>query len=255
MKLSTIVSVSIENLKLFCEVKKQGNHFIFRDSSQPDKYYHNYTFLGSNQNYHPAQVQAYYQQAVENNDVFFMIKIDEVPVDITPWKLLGTPIIDENLYFYAPLEHIQPGSKKSVLCKRVETEDFDLLEQMLFDGSKQYGEEYARKNAQHRLKVLQHHPDRFQCYFVYQREEVVGYLFTIIYQQWAELDDFWILPDHQKQGFGSGLLHYVLSQLKQQGIRDVFLMADKNDTPKEMYAKMKFEVAGACTMLRWMLKD
>jgi len=49
---------------------------------------------------------------------------------------------------------------------------------------------------------------------------------------------------HQRKGFGSHVIRYLLKQCHDQGIENAFLLTDSNDTAKDMYIKTGFSIVG-----------
>ena len=77
---------------------------------------------------------------------------------------------------------------------------------------------------------------------------------TIDYKDAAKLENFSILEEYRKKGYGSCLFNHVLNELKTLGIKDIYLTADYEDTPKVMYERMGFTMVGRSYQVREVFK-
>ena len=71
--------------------------------------------------------------------------------------------------------------------------------------------------------------------------QVVGSTDVIVREQTAEIDNFYVLPSHQRQGIGSQIQQFVMEQYED---KTIILVADGEDTPKDMYAKQGYQFIG-----------
>ena len=74
--------------------------------------------------------------------------------------------------------------------------------------------------------------------------KAIGFVSSFTYKDAAKIEDFVIMDEYQRKGYGSCLFSYVIEELKKKGIHDIYLVADLEDTPKVMYAKMGFTEVG-----------
>ncbi|MCB2290896.1 GNAT family N-acetyltransferase [Clostridium sp. CS001] len=65
----------------------------------------------------------------------------------------------------------------------------------------------------------------------------------------AKIEDFDILNDYQRKGFGTSVVKYLLEEAKENSVEFVYLITDSVDTAKEMYKKCGFKKAGEKTEL------
>ncbi|MEK6265253.1 MAG: GNAT family N-acetyltransferase [Clostridium sp.] len=68
------------------------------------------------------------------------------------------------------------------------------------------------------------------------------------------MEDFDILKNYQRKGFGTSLLKYLLEEAKDNSVKFVYLITDSGDTAKDMYKKCGFKKAGEKTELFFNLK-
>jgi GNAT superfamily N-acetyltransferase len=116
-----------------------------------------------------------------------------------------------------------------------------------------YGEEYSKENTKRILDVCLKEK-RIDYYFVYDIDKPVGFIEVFQYKDAAKLENFSILEEYQKKGYGSCLFNHVLNELKRMGIKDIYLTADYKDTPKVMYERMGFTMVGRSYQVREVFK-
>lgn len=77
--------------------------------------------------------------------------------------------------------------------------------------------------------------------------EVVSY--ADLYQDGAEaqVEDVGTLPDHRDRGYASAVVLAAIASARRDGAEFVFLVADANDWPKELYGRLGFDTVGNYT--------
>jgi ribosomal protein S18 acetylase RimI-like enzyme len=60
----------------------------------------------------------------------------------------------------------------------------------------------------------------------------------------AEIDNVGTLPDHRNHGYARALVLHAIARARSQGDDLIFLLADAEDWPRELYAKLGFGVIG-----------
>ena len=53
-----------------------------------------------------------------------------------------------------------------------------------------------------------------------------------------------MLPEYQHHGIGTIILKFMIDTALSKGAETIYLTADEDDTPKEMYKKLGFEKVG-----------
>lgn len=69
-------------------------------------------------------------------------------------------------------------------------------------------------------------------------DKIVGSTDLIWHEQFVEIDNFFVKPNHQKEGIGTAIQQFVM---KEAGERTVILVADGQDSPREMYRKQGYQ--------------
>ncbi|AWE07615.1 GNAT family N-acetyltransferase [Lysinibacillus sp. 2017] len=71
--------------------------------------------------------------------------------------------------------------------------------------------------------------------------QVVGSVDVIVEKETAEIDNLYVQPHYQRRGIGTKLQQFVMEQYHDKSI---LLVADGEDTPREMYTKQGYSYIG-----------
>src|SRR5690606_20488073 len=94
------------------------------------------------------------------------------------------------------------------------------------------------KKAQH----LRNYRDKsIQQFIAFYKGKAAGSVDVIIKERTAEIDGLMVHEELQKKGIGSRLQKSVMDQFKD---RTIILVADGDDTPKEMYRRQNYLYLG-----------
>ena len=137
----------------------------------------------------------------------------------------------------------------SFKVKKIEESDREWFIDYLYNDAKEYGDAYAKNNALKHASVALD-LKKTDWYFVFDQNKPIGFICSFIYKDAAKLEDFVILDEYQHKGYGSALFSYVIEELKKKGIHDIYLTADLEDTPKDMYERMGFTPVGVGYQVR-----
>jgi ribosomal protein S18 acetylase RimI-like enzyme len=75
-------------------------------------------------------------------------------------------------------------------------------------------------------------------------DEVVSY--ADLYQEGpeAQVEDVGTLPEHRGRGYATAVVLAAIAAARERGAEFVFLVADKEDWPKELYRRLGFDELG-----------
>ncbi|MEG0473712.1 MAG: GNAT family N-acetyltransferase [Solibacillus sp.] len=108
-----------------------------------------------------------------------------------------------------------------------------------YEDAKQWGESYALSKRE--MLKKDYREQRKQQIVALVGGQVVGSVDVIVVDQTAEIDNFFVLPAFQKQGIGTKIQQFVM---KQYIDKTIILVADGEDTPKDMYVKQGYRFIG-----------
>ena len=145
---------------------------------------------------------------------------------------------------FLELYSIQPkdfnGSKNTDVVVQFITErnleDFLLLQ---FGEDLQFGENFAKEKQIYLNK--QYTKENVHYIIAYNQKKAIGSAIVIEKQDTAEIDNLFVLESHQRKGVGSTIQHFVMANFQD---KTIILVADGEDTPKEMYQRQNYKLEG-----------
>lgn len=99
-----------------------------------------------------------------------------------------------------------------------------------------YGEDFIRRRDARYVKKAMETPG-FHYYVVYLEGKPAGSCYAYVIDGYVVLDALVVRESFRKRYVATTLMKHITSQFKEE----MFLHADADDTPKEMYGKMGFE--------------
>ena len=224
--------------------------YEYFDHVQQDKYYHNFlhiqTPITSNQ-----PLIEYFDTHVSAG--FVVYRVEETAGDLDVSFLPSAPQIEHNGYYAALIQDIKISLKSNyptIEIARVNESLHASFFNMLYESNREDGEQYARQLA-NRIIPLLTDQQYFHYYVAREQEKIVAMIRVFYHHHRAGIDDFYVIPSYRRRGIGKLLFHYVINQLRQKNIQEVALVADEEDTPKEMYRQFGFLRVGLFQMIIW----
>lgn len=227
----------------------ENNQIIrFRDSQLPDMYDHNFTYIKKALSVDALQqvIQEEIELSLHENKDFCKITMDYIP-DEKCLDSLNRKIETghDGRYVYIPMKspvwNTVDGSQMLKVADSSMIED--LVSMDLIHDCGTCGEDFCNRRARRRGEVyLSEIPlDSYICYY---NGIPVGSCDLFLYNDTAKIEDFAVLPEYQRRGFGTTILKYLIDIALIKGVKTIYLITDEDDTPKEMYQRLGFvEVA------------
>lgn len=223
----------------FSKKEVYDNYIYYHDDKLKEKYYHNFYMCDNDDNI---------MKSLYDREGFIMFLLKH------PYTgNLKFSYFDNHVEYHSCIYGINILRKKDYKVKKLGINDRCELYNFLYKDSSVYGLEYAKLNAKREVEVALD-LGKTSWYFVYDGNKPVGFICSFIYLDSAKLEDFVILDEYQKKGYGSTLFSFVIEELKSMGIHDIYLTADLDDTPKVMYEKMGFTEVGRNYIVREVFK-
>lgn len=239
MKLNRIIEMEIKYVSMFSVIKKTRYGNITQDDRQPDKYYHNYMHV-LNRQLILDDVSHYLTDQYDKGFANYRI---EYQIPVSKLKHLLPYSVQMNGYFAQSIDKIHIQVQKSIEVSQVTEDNADAFFEFLFEENKVYGIPYALGNVARQREILFSNVN-YAYYQVIENHQVIGHVNVFLDGHDAKIDDFVIKDSEQKKGNGSALMSHVLGQLKSKKIKNVYLVSDMMDTPKDMYHRWGFEHRG-----------
>lgn len=237
---------SCEKTYINCYTKSYENEEIirYRDDSLTDMYDYNFTYL---KQITPLDtLQKLIQQELEinqqENKDFIKLAMDTYPDDRCFEGSCGKFELEHNgQYFYLPMQ--SPDWKTRDTCEIHKISNSSMIDDLVSldinqDGER-LGDDFCNRKARRRgLVYLSEAP--LDCYLCYYDGKPIGSCELFIDNGTAKIEDFKVLPEYQRQGFGTTILKSLIDTALSKGVKVIYLTADEDDTPKEMYLNFGF---------------
>ncbi|MBL5771664.1 GNAT family N-acetyltransferase [Heyndrickxia sporothermodurans] len=149
------------------------------------------------------------------------------------------------LYGYNELYVIQPNQfprlkdDPDINITPVTSENLDAFLTLQYTFDEEFGDEFAeQKVALHQRNFKD---EKIMQLLAYYKGLPAGSVDIIISEDTAEIDQLSVLESMQRKGIGGQLQKFVMDHFPQ---KTVILVADGNDTPREMYLKQNYQYVG-----------
>ena len=223
----------------FCKKEVHEDYIYYHDDELKTKYYHNYYVCKNDDN---VMESLYHRKSFVQFDLEHpytgKLKFSDYEYEIEYHSsIFGLHVLRNNTY----------------RVEKLKESDSSWAYEYFYKDTLKYGEEYSKENTKRILDVCLKEK-RIDYYFVYDIDKPVGFIEVFQYKDAAKLENFSILEEYQKKGYGSCLFNHVLNELKRMGIKDIYLTADYHDTPKVMYERMGFTMVGRSYQVREVFK-
>ena len=249
MMLDKIIECEKAYRKNFGDTYEYAGFTRFRDEGMKDMYSHNFTFmLGNDGEFTSAEIVklvegeiAYRKQ--EGADYcqlnFHMPVGDDVVGLINP-----RPEVERLRFYY--IDTADCGFEKDIRVKKLECESQieDIFNIAYAEDGDDLGEDFCRNRANRQAEVYLS-AGGVNAYILYVDGVAVAKCEFFIYPQaehaaFAKIEDFVVLPSHQRMGYGSAMLRHLIATAKEDGVRITYLQTDYDGTAHEMYTKFGF---------------
>lgn len=91
------------------------------------------------------------------------------------------------------------------------------------------------------------------AYICYHKGEAIGRCDLFIHEGVAKIEDFSILQNHQRKGYGKTMLKQLIQIAVDKGCETIYLVTDESETAKDMYIKSGFNRLTETTEVRFIL--
>ncbi|MHC5267808.1 GNAT family N-acetyltransferase [Enterococcus sp. LJL98] len=143
------------------------------------------------------------------------------------------------LYVIKPENFPKIESSAVIAVQLVKKEHLIDLIQLKYQNDLEYGEDFAKQKTD--LVKRQFSDSNTQQVIAYYEGFPVGYVDLILADKTVELDELTVLETYQRRGIGSQLQKFVMESFPEKSI---ILVADGEDTPREMYQKQNYQYLG-----------
>jgi ribosomal protein S18 acetylase RimI-like enzyme len=132
-----------------------------------------------------------------------------------------------------------------LLVRELEEEALRQARRRLMEGYPWAKQEVVKQLFQAKALIGQRVTARF--FGVLVDDEVVSYADLYVDGADAQVEDVGTLPEHRGKGYATAVILKAIEQARASGADFVFLVADAEDWPKELYGKLGFDELGHYT--------
>ncbi|WP_226528723.1 GNAT family N-acetyltransferase [Metabacillus niabensis] len=143
------------------------------------------------------------------------------------------------LYAIQPKHFPEVSDNPDIDIQVVTDKSLEALLTLQYKHDVNYGSEFAGQKAD--LIKRQFEDQNIQQLLAFYKGTPAGYVDVIISNETAEIDNLTVDERYQNKGIGSRLQKYVMASFPE---KTVILVADGEDTPREMYKKQNYQYHG-----------
>lgn len=244
----------LEYLKCFAEFTEDDIRIRFTDLLIADMYSHNVTYLKSELG--DIEFKRFLQKelddAMNRGKGFYNLHFD-FPFRASLLKNLEIQPSEQCTYDYYmfPIDKLDQSNVR--LDCHMRKLDYSLVQAALqLDleaNGPESGNDFVQRRFKRRSKVYLE-PGKVDNYLCIHGEKAIGHSDLFINQDVAKIEDFNIVANEQRKGFGSAMAKEMIQIAISKGANTIYLITDHDDTAKDMYEKCGFvKVAEKTEML------
>lgn len=128
-------------------------------------------------------------------------------------------------------------SRKDVVIEEVNESNMEDYLNIYYSFALPYGKPFAIESVNDTRRTIQHKKDNICRLIAYVDKAPVGTVDVIETEETIEIDSFGVMENYRRQGVGSTLQAHIGSIANE---RPVILVADGEDTAKDMYTKQGY---------------
>ncbi len=250
-----ILACEVAYYNCFCTKEETTQVIHYRDEAIPDMYYHNFTYIKTSNDTSLACIIAN-ELALRraSGSSFLMVLTDQ---DLRNEELDGIQAdVSRNGYYL--FDHCFYGllkEKPGVVIKQAKTPEQveDILYSDLQLDEENLGRDFCQRRCYRRGEVYVK-DGGVDSYVCYHDGQVIGACDLFIHKGIAKIEDFCVIPIHQRKGYGTALLKHLIGIAMAAGCTMIYLVTDEDNTAKHMYQKIGFTKIGERTDLFFSLE-
>ncbi|WP_088102855.1 GNAT family N-acetyltransferase [Halalkalibacter urbisdiaboli] len=244
-----LLNMEVNYVSLFSDVIENEDTIKFVDSALPDMFTHNFTFYKSNQG-----LLDFITKEIEKKETkekgFYRVETS-YPVSS---KLLESLPVKPQVCTY-DIMYIEAKKfaelKGNTTCRIVRADNNKVLEDgIIVDitaNQKEMGLDFAQRRINRKAEIYNNDNKALQLFVCYLDKVPIGNIEYMQLNQIVKLEDFDIIEEHQRKGFGTSVLRYLIENAYNNNVEIVYLITNNADSAKEMYEKNGFTKIGEKT--------
>ncbi len=249
----SITKCELEYTKCFSEFYETREIVRFSDSQLVDMYDHNYTYIKTAPDDYELKriIEAEVLLRLSGDFNFCNIFINSVASN-SLLSMLGYKPEPSTIGYYAfDITQISRlGALSDCSIQRVMNQEHieDVLYADLQHDEETLGYDFCIRRAYRRGKVYVSDKG-VDSYICYLNGDVIGTCDLFVHMGVAKIEDFAVIPLHQRKGYGTTILKEMIRIAMESNAHTIYLCADEEGTAKDMYQKIGFNKIGERTDL------
>lgn len=254
-----ILETEFKYVRCFSNYIEEQQSVTFKDDKLPDMYMHNFILLKDVMDKKELKsfVEEKLEEAKKENKGHLHIMLD-YDIELNNLKeMIPEAEISQYCFMIILSKNFNKLNMKDD-CSVIKADTSEKLS----DGSlveikankATMGEEFAIKRSHRKREVYENNPD-LNLYVCYKGKETIGKCELFTKDGIAKIEDFDIIEEYQKQGYGTSVLRKLLEESFSEAVDIAYLIADYFDTAKDMYKKCGFFMCGIKTAILFKLTE
>lgn len=241
-----IVNISFKNIAIFAKIEKETEiytHYVLDEVR--DRYDSNFIQFKKIPSLRDlTSIESYlkkYHQSHGRKHLKFVFPQDkEVPMTIRHYlKNESYEIGILEMYAIKPRVFLSIALNNETTIEYVTNKTLSRYLTLHYEDALQWGPSYALGKG--KMQERDFHEKRKVQIIARIGDEVVGSTDLIVCKRTAEIDNLYVLPKYQRQGIGTKIQQFVMDNYTN---KTIILVADGEDTPREMYTKQGYIYLG-----------
>lgn len=257
--LSKYIETEIKYAKAFSESFENEELIRFWDDNIENMYSHNFTYIKNNAETNRLRNLILDELKLRESlgKGFLQIVCDfNIPKELIE-SLPIAPEVSSYDYMYIETERynlLNPNQHCIVTKADTEEKFRDGVNVDILANEGIMGKDFATKRIKRKSDIYNLIDSNLDIYVCYSNEKPIGNCELFINDKVAKIEEFNILEQYQKRGFGTAVLKHLLNELYGKNIGIAYLITDSSDTVREMYIKCGLRKEGEKTELFFKLK-
>lgn len=256
---SKLINCEIDYIKNFTNNQETKETIKFYDNKLRDMYTHNFILIKEDvcEDKFKEIVSKELENRQSQKEDFLRIEFNFPIENDLIQKLPLVPQVSKYdfMYISSEVSNCLYGNKDCVV-KKAETEEIlkDGIKVDVLANQSNMGYEFANKRIYRKADVYNQRNSNLGLYVCYHDKVPIGNCELMLNNDLAKIEDFDILENFQRKGFGTSVLKYLIEEAREYGVKFLYLITDSEDTAKEMYKKCGFKKIGEKTELFFKLR-
>ncbi len=240
------MNFSFRNIQVFAELEKETEDFkhykLDEVKNRYDSNFIEFKVMPTMQQLQDAERDLKQFQRLRGQQFlkFVFPQDDEIPFEIRHYLSEQDYSIEiMEMYAIHPNVFTKEILNTNVVVEFLTKHDLSSYLALHFDESFKWGESYEEDKQN---MLTRNFKEQRKAQIIAKIDgQVVGSVDVIVEKDTAEIDNFYVLPQCQRQGIGTKIQQFAMEQYSD---KTILLVADGEDTPREMYTKQGYSYIG-----------